>query len=36
MYGFDKSAPERLWIMVKNYASWISATASSATPRSST
>lgn len=20
MYGFDKSAPERLWIMVKNYA----------------
>ena len=21
MYGFDKSAPERLWIMVKNYAS---------------
>ncbi|WP_166359457.1 microcin C ABC transporter permease YejB [Pseudomonas akapageensis] len=21
MYGFDKSAPERLWIMIKNYAS---------------
>ena len=20
MYGFDKSAPERLWIMIKNYA----------------
>ncbi len=33
MYGFDKSPPERLWIMIKNYARRTSATASSAMPR---
>lgn len=36
MYGFDKSAPERLWIMVKNYAKLDFGDSFSATPRSST
>jgi ABC-type microcin C transport system permease subunit YejB len=35
-YGFDKPAHERLWLMLKSYARWTSATASSAAPPSPT